>query len=76
MTKEQINSLRILNDEKKAEENRFKDLQKEHEKKLSHLEKERNAITKVCDHKYPNGRSAWHGMFMYSSCDICGLSDL
>lgn len=33
-------------------------------------------LMKECDHTWPDGRSAWRGMFMYSECEICGYNDL
>ena len=33
-------------------------------------------IKKTCDHKHPDGSSAWEGFHMFSQCSICGLDDL
>jgi hypothetical protein len=29
-----------------------------------------------CDHTLPSGESAWRGEMFFSSCTLCGLSDL
>lgn len=33
-------------------------------------------IEKSCDHKLPDGKSAWKGTFMMTECTICGENDL
>ena len=30
----------------------------------------------TCDHTLPSGESAWEGGMFFSSCTLCGLSDL
>lgn len=31
---------------------------------------------KKCDHKYPDGTTAWEDGFMFTHCKICGANDL
>lgn len=51
----------------------LQDLRDRYEETLWALQKK---IENSCDHRYPDGKSAWDGNFMMNECKICGANDL
>lgn len=76
MNQEQFDKLKLLKEEKDIDHQLHEQAVKQHKARQKHLNEELHKIHKECDHKYPNGKSAWVGTFMYSYCEICGLNDL
>lgn len=76
MTQQELDILRLIQEEQRAEEERFKHAVDLHKERAGALNRQHYEICRDCDHKYPDGKSAWKGGFMFSSCEICGLTDL
>jgi hypothetical protein len=76
MTKELPSNIQSLTDEieKASEQERYhKRMAEEEGDRWLKLRIERQ---RQCNHRYADGTSAWRHNYAYSSCDICGESDL
>jgi len=77
----------ILEHMKQADAGRVKEALRVHrrhlDEQIEHLKAERKVCIEIgaqlmrqCEHKYPDGTSAWVSGFMSSQCQICGYDDL
>jgi hypothetical protein len=69
MTNEQIEVIRNLRKERDT-------LRREYDMKERSLREQIFNLEKQCDHKLPDGSSAWEDHFLESHCGICHETDL
>jgi len=76
MNQKDYDALKLLREEMAFQKKSHQLAVEAYSNRKEHLRKEARKIEKSCDHKYPDGKNAWVGHFMFSSCEICGLTDL
>lgn len=63
-------------DRLKALQNEGFTMHDEYNRRRAEVGAQTKALRMQCDHRYPDGSSAWEGGFMFSHCKICGENDL